>query len=265
MNVDFPTPPFWLLKATNKGSFFIGLNLECTFVWFLSVFISWQCICWCMAIMHCFLACMNTSYAIIHGCSAGYLMLSGNIHCMLIICSPTHLIVHGMDAMYAAMQYCHAACMTARHSGRYCIHIMQHPWLAGNTSYRTLFPCMPSCTVPKVTAIFDTSANIFPTWHQMSSDITRCHMNRSFPIGCQCLILQDRNQTMERNRLRRTAARRKRRAAIRRRRILCSSEQSKLCFRPTKSLLSDKTNLPGCKPGESAPKSRILEKKEVQT
>lgn len=45
---------------------------------------------------------------------------------------------------------------------------------------------------------------------------------------------------MERNTLRRTTARRERRAAIRRRRILCSSEQSKLCPCPTKSLLSDK-------------------------
>jgi hypothetical protein len=34
--VDFPTPPFWLLKATNKGSFFIGLNLECI-ICFISV------------------------------------------------------------------------------------------------------------------------------------------------------------------------------------------------------------------------------------
>ena len=71
---------------------------------------------------------------------------------------------------------------------------------------------------------------------------------------------------MERNTLRRTTARRERRAAIRRRRILCSSEQSKLCPCPTKSLLSDKNQL--ARPpraGESAPKSRILEEKKVQT
>ena len=48
---------------------------------------------------------------------------------------------------------------------------------------------------------------------------------------------------MERNMLHRTTARRERRAAIRRRRILCSSEQSKLCPCPTKSLLSDKNQL----------------------
>lgn len=48
---------------------------------------------------------------------------------------------------------------------------------------------------------------------------------------------------MERNTLRRTTARRERCAAIRRRRILCSSEQSKLCPCPTKSLLSDKDQL----------------------
>ena len=50
------------------------------------------------------------------------------------------------------------------------------------------------------------------------------------------------------------------------RRILCSSEQSKLCPCPTKSLLSDKNQL--ARPpraGESAPKSRILEEKKVQT
>ena len=47
------------------------------------------------------------------------------------------------------------------------------------------------------------------------------------------------------------------------RRILCSSEQSKLCPCPTKSLLSDKNQL--ARPpraGESAPKSRILEEKK---
>lgn len=50
------------------------------------------------------------------------------------------------------------------------------------------------------------------------------------------------------------------------RRILCSSEQSKLCPCPTKDFLSDKDQLarpPGR--GESAPKSRILEEKKVQT
>ena len=71
---------------------------------------------------------------------------------------------------------------------------------------------------------------------------------------------------MERNMLHRTTARRERRAAIRRRRILCSSEQSKLCPCPTKSLLSDKDQLARSGGGgESAPKSRILEEKKVQT
>ena len=70
---------------------------------------------------------------------------------------------------------------------------------------------------------------------------------------------------MERNMLHRTTARRERRAAIRRRRILCSSEQSKLCPCPTKSLLSDKDQLARPRAGESAPKSRILEEKKVQT
>ena len=49
------------------------------------------------------------------------------------------------------------------------------------------------------------------------------------------------------------------------RRILCSNEQSKLCPCPTKSLLSDKDQLARPGAGESAPKSRILEKKKVQT
>ena len=63
--------------------------------------------------------------------------------------------------------------------------------------------------------------------------------------------------------LHRTTARRERRAAIRRRRILCSNEQSKLCPCPTKSLLSDKDQLARSGGGgESAPKSRILEKKK---
>ena len=36
-------------------------------------------------------------------------------------------------------------------------------WQASNTPYRTMFQCMPSCTVPKVAAIFETSTNISPT------------------------------------------------------------------------------------------------------
>ena len=40
---------------------------------------------------------------------------------------------------------------------------MHHLWQASNTPYRTMFQCMPSCTVPKVAAIFETSTNISPT------------------------------------------------------------------------------------------------------
>ena len=50
--------------------------------------------------------------------------------------------------------------------------------------------------------------------------------------------------------LHRTTARRERRAAIRRRRILCSNEHSKLCFRPTGSVLSDENRLPDLTVGE---------------
>ena len=32
---------------------------------------------------------------------------------------------------------------------------MHHLWQASNTPYRTMFQCMPSCTVPKVAAIFE--------------------------------------------------------------------------------------------------------------
>ena len=56
--------------------------------------------------------------------------------------------------------------------------------------------------------------------------------------------MQSRNKTMEETMLHRTTARRERRAAIRRRRILCSNEHSKLCFRPTGSVLSDENHLP---------------------
>ena len=76
--------------------------------------------------------------------------------------------------------------------------------------------------------------------------------------------MQSRNKTMEETMLHRTTARRERRAAIRRRRILCSNEHSKLCFRPTGSLLSDKNNLPSRWSGEFAPKSQILMKKEYE-
>lgn len=69
---------------------------------------------------------------------------------------------------------------------------------------------------------------------------------------------------MEETMLHRTTARRERRAAIRRRRILCSNEHSKLCFRPTGSILSDKNHLPFRWSGEFAPKSQILMEKKYE-
>ena len=75
--------------------------------------------------------------------------------------------------------------------------------------------------------------------------------------------MQSRNKTMEENMLHRTTARRERRAAIRRRRILCSNEHSKLCFRPTGSVLSDENRLPDLTVGEFPPKSEILMRKRV--
>lgn len=77
--------------------------------------------------------------------------------------------------------------------------------------------------------------------------------------------MQNRNKTMEETMLRRTTAHRKRRAAIRRRRILCSNEHSKLCFRRTGSVLSDKNHLPDLTVGEFPPKSEIPEEKKGRT
>ena len=196
-----------------------------------------------MAMTHCLPVCMNTLHTILHQCNIGCRWaLPYKVHCIHAIWGSMYPILHCTDAMYSVMQDCRAAYMALHIYGWCRIHIMHHLWQASNTPYRTMFQCMPSCTVPKVAAIFETSTNISPTWHQMSSDVIKCHIKRCLPIGYHCLILQNRNQTMEKNWLRRTTARRERRAAIRRRRILCSSEQSKLCFRPTKSLLSDKNN-----------------------
>ena len=77
--------------------------------------------------------------------------------------------------------------------------------------------------------------------------------------------MQSRNKTMEETMLHRTTARRERRAAIRRRRILCSNEHSKLCFRPTGSVLSDEYRLPDLTVGEYPPKSEIPEEKKGRT
>ena len=66
---------------------------------------------------------------------------------------------------------------------------------------------------------------------------------------------------MEETMLHRTTARRERRAAIRRRRILCSNEHSKLCFRPTGSILSDENHLPDLTVGEF-PQSRKFRKRK---
>ena len=73
---------------------------------------------------------------------------------------------------------------------------------------------------------------------------------------------------MEETMLHRTTARRERRAAIRRRRILCSNEHSKLCFRPTGSVLSDENHLPDLTVGAREgfpPKSEIPEEKKGRT
>jgi len=77
--------------------------------------------------------------------------------------------------------------------------------------------------------------------------------------------LQSRNKTMEETMLHRTTARRERRAAIRRRRILCSNEHSKLCFRPTGSILSDENHLPDLTVGEFPTLEEIPEEKTGRT
>lgn len=147
--------------------------------------------------------------------------------------------------------------------GRYCIHVIRHLWQTSNTPYMAMFQCMPSCTVPRVTTILEISANISPAWHQTSSDVIKCHIKHCLSTGYHCLILQNRDQTMKRNWLRRTTARRERRAAIRRRRILCSSEQSKLCFRQPETFRASQNQLARQKPGDFSPKSKILLKKNA--
>ena len=67
------------------------------------------------------------------------------------------------------------------------------------------------------------------------------------------------------NIFRRTAARRSRRAAIRRRWILCSNEQSKLCFRQTKTILSDGNLRTSRKSGGICSKVAIPEKKKYKS
>lgn len=67
---------------------------------------------------------------------------------------------------------------------------------------------------------------------------------------------------MEETMLHRTTARRERRAAIRRRRILCSNEHSKLCFRPTGSILSDENHLPDLTVGGNFLQSRKFRKRK---
>ena len=77
--------------------------------------------------------------------------------------------------------------------------------------------------------------------------------------------MQSRNKTMEETMLHRTTARRERRAAIRRRRILCSNEHSKLCFRPTGSMLSAENPMPDLTVGEFPTLEEIPEEKTGRT
>ena len=156
---------------------------------------------------HCLPVCMNTLHTILHQCNASCRrVLPYKVHCIHAIWGSMYPILHCTDAMYSVMQNCRAAYMALHIYGWCRIHTIHHLWQASNTPYRTMFQCMPSCTVPKVAAIFETSTNISPTWHQMSSDVIKCHIKRCLPIGYHCLILQNRNQTMEKNWLRRTTA-----------------------------------------------------------
>lgn len=77
--------------------------------------------------------------------------------------------------------------------------------------------------------------------------------------------MQSQNKIMEETMLHRTTARRERRAAIRRRRILCSNEHSKLCFRPTGSILSDKNQLALPMVGGISSKVGNSEREKVRT
>lgn len=77
----------------------------------------------------------------------------------------------------------------------------------------------------------------------MSSDVIKCHTYPCFTACCVLLFLQSQNHAMEEEGLHgpRYAASVAQQSDHRR--ILCSSEQSKLCPCPTKSLLSDKNQL----------------------
>ena len=77
----------------------------------------------------------------------------------------------------------------------------------------------------------------------MSSGVIICHTIRYFTTVYTVIILQSQNRWTAWNIFRRTAARRSRRAAIRWRWILCSNEQSKLCFCTTESILPYKNQL----------------------
>lgn len=204
-----------------------------------------------MVTKHCPTFCMNTLRTISHQGIAGCRrMLPYKVHCIHAIWNSMYHALHCTDAMYSVMWDCHTAYMALRIRGWYCIRIMHHLWQTNNTPYMAMFQCMPSCTVPRVTTILEISANISPAWHQTSSDVIKCHIKHCLSTGCHCLILHNRNQTMERNWLHRTTVCCERCAAIRRKRILCSSEQSKLCLRPTKSILSDKDQPARYKPGD---------------
>ena len=60
-----------------------------------------------------------------------------------------------------------------------------------NTECLASMQCMPSCTVPKVAAIFETSANISPTCHHMTPDVIRRHIPNYFLPDKTGLILQN--------------------------------------------------------------------------
>ena len=97
------------------------------------------------------------------------------------------------------------------------------------------------CT--KVEQLSDSAAIFNPGWHHMASAVITSHTIYCFTAVSSTLFLHRRNSTGQSAHIIRLQHAVNVAQQSECMRILCSNEQSKLCFGPTKSLLSDRNRL----------------------
>ena len=123
------------------------------------------------------------------------------------------------------------------------INILIQQYIAYHASFSMVSQCLLSYIASKIKYFFRYYIHPRDRCHQMSSDVIKCQISNYFTAFYHWIFLQSLICMILEKTFRWTTARRKRHAAIRRRWILCSNEQSKLCFCTTEIILPYKNQL----------------------